>query len=243
MFEPAVSDWKTSSMKNITTSSLPRHRPIWHELSQRFPDDSDCLACYLALETAEVLEGVKPANLVNVINKPRSCGRNIYLLWKNQGTTLLQQSGLEAIEFIDRGDSVLLFLFRRSELIALLAQKSVDIILRKAGYVELDDLDKTLAQLQSRFTEGNFPHEIGVFLGYPLKDVVGFMGWAQLPFSLQGPWKIFGDPRKSLSLAEIHRKCRSHKAHQLNYCDNPLNCLKITAPHATFKDSFFMPIQ
>lgn len=225
-------DRETPIMKNITDRSIARHRPMWQDFSQRFPDDRDCLASYLALETAEVLEGIKPANLVNVVNKRRSCGRNLYVLWKKQGAALLQHSGLEVIEFVDRGDSVLLFLYCRSELTALLARKSVAIILRKAGYTEPANLEKTLAQLQYRLTEGNFPHEIGVFLGYPLKDVIGFMGWAPLPFSSQGPWKIFGDPRESLSLAEAHRLCRSRKARQLNRCDDPLNCLKIAVPHA-----------
>lgn len=225
-------DQETPAMKKITHRSVDRPRPMWQELSRRFTDDRDCLACYLALETAEVLEGVKPANLVNVVNKRRSCGRNIYELWKNQGPALLQHSGLEVIEFVDRGDSVLLFLYRRSELMALLARKSVAVILRKAGYAEPANLEKTLVQLQARFSKGNFPHEIGVFLGYPLKDVIGFMGWAQLPFSSQGPWKIFGDPRESLNLAEIHRQCRSQKARQLNCCDNPLNCLRIVVPQA-----------
>jgi hypothetical protein len=178
---------ENSAMKQITHRTVARPRPMWQELSRQFPDDRDCLACYLALETAEVLEGVKPANLVNVVNKPRSCGRNIYVLWKNQGSALLQHSGLEAIEFVDRGDSVLLFLYRRSELMALLARRSVAIILRKAGYTDPANLEKTLVQLQARFSKGDFPHEIGVFLGYPLKDVIGFMGWAQLPFSSQGP--------------------------------------------------------
>ena len=225
-------DQENPAMKSTTDLSISRPRPMWLELSRRFPDDRDCLACYLALESAEVLEGVKPANLVNIVNKRRSCGRNLYMLWKNQGSALLQHSGLEAIEFVDRGVSVLLFLYRRSELAALLARKSVAIILRKAGYTEPDNLEKTLVQLQARFNKGNFPHEIGVFLGYPLKDVIGFMGWAQLPFSSQGPWKIFGDPRESLSLAETHRQCRSHKARQLNYCDDPLNCLKIAVSDA-----------
>jgi hypothetical protein len=232
-------DQKIPAMKTVTHRSVARPRPMWQELSRRFPDDLDCLACYLALEAAEVLEGVKPANLVNVVNKPRSCGRNIYVLWKNQGSALLQHSGLEAIEFIDRGNSVLLFLYRRSELTALLARKSVAIILRKAGYTDPANLEKTLVHLQGRFSKGNFPHEIGVFLGYPLKDVIGFMGWAQLPFSSQGPWKIYGDPRESLSLADIHRQCRSHKAHQLNYCDNPLNCLKIAVPQTAVSNGAF----
>ncbi|WP_255396957.1 DUF3793 family protein [Geobacter sp. DSM 9736] len=56
------------------------------------------------------------------------------------------------------------------------------------------NLEKTLSDLKSHLTGKSFPHEIGIFLGYSLKDVIGFMGWAPLPFTCQGPWKIFGDP-------------------------------------------------
>ena len=69
-----------------------------------------------------------------------------------------------------------------------------------------------------------------VFLGYPLKDVIGFMGWAPLPFSSQGPWKIFGDPRESLGLAEAHRRSRSRKARQLDRCGDPIKCLEVAEP-------------
>lgn len=64
-----------SGHEKTTRGSIAQPRPMWQELSRRFPHDRDCLASYLALETAEVLEGVKPANLVNVVNKRRSCGR------------------------------------------------------------------------------------------------------------------------------------------------------------------------
>ncbi len=202
-------------------------RPKWQELSRRFPDDRDCLASFLVLEAAEVLEGVKPANLVNVANKRRQCGRNLYALWKTHGPALLRGSGLEARELVDRGNSVLLLLYRSDALRQLLARKSVAIILRKAGYREPADLENTLAELRSRLTGEGFPHEIGVFLGYPLKDVIGFMGWAQLPFTCQGPWKIFGDPGASLRLAELHRHSRCKVSLRLSASDCPRECLQL----------------
>ncbi|WP_255396966.1 DUF3793 family protein [Geobacter sp. DSM 9736] len=86
------------------------------------------------MEAAEVLEGAKPANLVNVVSRRRPCGRNLYELWKKHGSNILQQSGLEVGELVDRGDSVLLFLYRSDALRSLLALKSVGTILLKAGY-------------------------------------------------------------------------------------------------------------
>ena len=52
-----------------------------------------------------------------------------------------------------------------------------------------------LQQLSRRLCcEADFPHEIGVFLGYPLYDVVGFIENAGRNFTCCGCWKAYGDP-------------------------------------------------
>lgn len=208
---------------------LPGKRPGWQDFSGRYPLDRDCLASFLALELAEVLQGEKPANLVCLANKRRSCGRNLYLLWKEHGQALLEESGLKVRVLADRGSSLLLLLFCPLALGSLLEQKSVRVILGKAGYNQPCDQEKVLSELESRMTGEGFPHEIGVFLGYPLKDVVGFMGWARLSFTCQGPWKIFGDPAPSLRLAETHRECRCRISRQLASGRSPHECLRAAA--------------
>lgn len=95
----------------------------WQELSGRYTEDRDCLASFLALELAEVLQGAKPANLVCLTNKRRSCGRNLYLLWKEHGSALLEESGLKVRALADRGSSLLLLLYSDDALKTLLAQK------------------------------------------------------------------------------------------------------------------------
>lgn len=143
------------------------------------------------------------------------------------GRDLLHESGLVARELVGRGNSVLLFLYRSDAIASLLSRKSVSFILQKAGYANPADVETTLSELQSRLAGKSFPHETGVFLGYPLKDVIGFMGWAHLPFTCQGPWKMYGDPRQSLMLAEIHRQCRCMISQQLASIKNPLECLRL----------------
>jgi len=225
-------------------AAVPGARPGWQELSERFPDDRDCLASFLVLEVAEVLQGAKPANLVAIANKRRPCGRNLYLLWKQHGATLLAESGLQVRELADRGSSLLLLLYRPEALAALLALKSVSVILKKSGYATPEDPEEVLAELEKRVAGEGFPHEIGVFLGYPLKDVVGFMGLARLSFTCQGPWKIFGDPSQSLSLARSHRECRCRMSQQLASGCNPHDCLKGAAARGFFgtpQSGFFLP--
>jgi hypothetical protein len=219
---------------------LKGQRPWWQEFSSRFPDDQDCLASFLVLEVAEVLERAKPANLVSIANKRRPCGRNLYQLWKEHGAALLAESGVQVRELADRGSSLLLLFYRPEALRELLSSKSVSVILGKSGYGDLGDLENVLNELESRISGEGFPHEIGVFLGYPLKDVVGFMGLARLSFSCQGPWKIFGDPSQSLRLAEAHRQCRCRMSQLLASGANPQARLRDRAT-APAEHGLFLP--
>ncbi|WP_305042136.1 DUF3793 family protein [Geoalkalibacter sp.] len=202
-------------------------RPAWNEFAARFSDDQECLASFLALETAEILEGAKPANLLSIINRKRPCGRNLYQLWQRHGAALLSRSGLHFRVMAERGSSVLLLIYHRKTLLQTLARPNVRALLAKAGHADPADLECTLATLQRCFHGNGMPHEIGALLGYPLKDVVGFMGWAALPNSGQGPWKIYGAPEKSLRLAEEFLDCRCRMARRLSCCASPVDCLKL----------------
>jgi hypothetical protein len=102
-------------------------------------------------------------------------------------------------------------------------------MLARRGYREPANLAATLAQLQGRVRAASFPHEIGIFLGYPLKDVLAFMGEIDLPFACQGPWKIYGNPRQSLELAACYRQCRCRMALRLTACGDPAECLREAA--------------
>jgi len=199
--------------------------PVWIDIAGRFPDDRDCFAAFIAFEAAEVLAGVKPSALINLPDRQRSCGKNFFSIWKEHGQDLLRESSLEGTVLVERPGSLLLFLYDRGALCRLLAEKKVVAMLRKAGYVGELDLDSLLTELGSRFGSGVVPHEIGIILGYPLKDVAGFMGISRRQFSCQGPWKIYGNPIESLLLAETHRQCRSRMAGRLLSGWGPYQCL------------------
>jgi hypothetical protein len=57
--------------------------------------------------------------------------------------------------------------------------------------------------------EMKFPHEIGVFLGYPLQDVKGFIENNGRNSKYTGLWKVYGDKAASIRMFEKYRKCFS----------------------------------
>ena len=208
-----------------TESVLP-----WQKIAPRFTSEKDCLASFIAYETAEIIDRVKPANLVNLSDRFLPCGRNMFRAWKKYGPSLLSRTDLELKVLRSREDNLLLFIFRRSDLQSLLKRPPVRALLSRAGYLSGADLDTILEELASRLTDRSFPHEIGLFLGYPLKDVAAFMGLTSIPFTCQGPWKIYGDSNTSLHLAECHRNSRYRMARRLGKTSCPQLCLLRRSP-------------
>jgi hypothetical protein len=213
-------------------------RPLWSRLAERFPNEKECLAAYVALETAEVLAEAKPASLLSIPNRERACGRNLYTLWKDHGHELLANTPLQACELVDRGSSLMILFSHKIHFKRHLARRDITALLKRAGHGNNVTPDEILKKLAEQLQQGHFPHEIGLLLGYPPKDVAAFMGLIRIPFTCQGPWKIYGNPGESLRLAEWFRHCRNLMADQLALCASAVQCLGGLA--GTGK-SFFAP--
>jgi len=213
-------------------------RPLWSRLAERFPGERECLAAYVALETAEVLAEAKPASLLGTPNRDRACGRNLYTLWKEHGHELLADTPLQACELVDRGSSLMILFSHTSNFTRHLARRDITALLKRAGHDNNLTPDEILQKLAEQLQQGHFPHEIGLLLGYPPKDVAAFMGLISIPFTCQGPWKIYGNPGESLRLAERFRHCRNLMAEQLSLCASAIQCLGVSG--GTGK-SFFAP--
>src|SRR6185369_6218622 len=200
-------------------------RPLWSMLAERFPSERECLAAYVALETAEVLAEAKPASLLSIPNRERACGRNLYTLWKEHGHELLADTPLQACELVDRGSSLMILFSHKIHFRRHLARRDISALLKRAGHGINATPDEILQKLGEQLQQGQFPHEIGLLLGYPPKDVAAFMGLISIPFTCQGPWKIYGNPGESLRLAERFRHCRNLMAEQLALCASAVQCL------------------
>lgn len=55
--------------------------------------------------------------------------------------------------------------------------------------------------------DAEFPHEIGLFLGYPPEDVQGFMENKAARHKLAGCWKVYGDVDAAQQTFARYKKC------------------------------------
>ena len=109
------------------------------------------------------------------------------------------------LRFTDK--SALLYLYRPRDLERDLQDQLAAEILRHAGYV-CGSSEQCLMKLIERLRAyDEFPHEIGVFLGYPLEDVVGFIRNRGRNYTCCGYWKAYGDPEAAQKRFDQYRRC------------------------------------
>ena len=106
------------------------------------------------------------------------------------------------------GGKTLFYLYRPCELRAILESEAARAFLRRCGYGEFGS-EAALRVLRRRLRAGEgFPHEVGVFLGYPLEDVLGFIRHGGRDCLLCGDWKVYADADGAARTFARFRKCK-----------------------------------
>ena len=148
----------------------------------------------LAAHCAPALAGIKPASLV-------SCQRSQFPQLSRQLEEYRRAFAPKDVHF-----RILCACSKR-----YLAQEKVVTLLEQFGYRREESLETKLDRLARRAAgQGRFPHEIGLFLGYPVEDVEGFIRYGGAGCKLCGCWKVYGDvPSASRQFARITQVCRT----------------------------------
>ncbi len=88
---------------------------------------------------------------------------------------------------------VLVFVYHEQKLQNMLANAPIQNFLDMFGYTHFD-IDPCIQHLRDRLRANEFPHEIGVFLGYPLQDVRAFLD-PNAQCLLVGRWRVYGNAK------------------------------------------------
>lgn len=103
----------------------------------------------------------------------------------------------------------LVYVYRRIALDRDLHRDGVEPLLARCGYEVIESVENAIAYLKTRLqVKGSFPHEIGLFLGYPVEDVIGFMENRGHNSKCTGYWKVYGDDAEAGRTFARFRKCQ-----------------------------------
>ena len=71
-----------------------------------------------------------------------------------------------------------------------------------------ENADRCIVELIKRLkTDKSFPHEIGLFLGYPAEDVDGFVRYGAKNAKSVGTWKVYGNEEEAKKKFALYKKC------------------------------------
>ena len=126
---------------------------------------------YLIEHCAPTLASLKTANLFSLNFSSEKNFDKQFNKWNCQ----LGKKGISLLLLHRYQQTALIYVYRRGRLQNDLCKPGVAAFLAQYGYASTD-VEYALLRLKERFGVGDkFPHEIGLFLDYPLGDVVGFI--------------------------------------------------------------------
>ncbi|WP_124067817.1 DUF3793 family protein [Clostridium sp. E02] len=120
----------------------------------------------------------------------------------------LGEKGISLTILCRQQNKALIYVYRKKQLIQDLNKPGVSCFLKNYGYENLS-VEAALLRLKVRLKqEKTFPHEIGIFLGYPLLDVIGFITHAGKNCICLGCWKVYCNECEAVKRFAKYKKCK-----------------------------------
>ena len=155
----------------------------------------------MAFQCAPVITGVKVSNLLTIPSR-----------YDGKVAEILDGSGISFRKLAEDRRRSVFFLYRGDELACWILCRGNQMILAEAGLAGLP-LDRVLDEISARYRAyvrkgSDYPHEIGVLLGYPPEDVKGFVVNKGKNCLICGYWKVYGDPEAARMRFEAYDLAR-----------------------------------
>ena len=120
----------------------------------------------------------------------------------------LVPKGVRVIPLRTTKNKMLLYIYRPQKLKDDLSVSGAARLLQKYGY-SVECTGKCVVQLGKRLCEQkDFPHEIGLFLGYPLEDVQGFIEHHGRDCLCSGYWKVYENEEKARETFRLYARVK-----------------------------------
>ena len=140
----------------------------------------------------------------------------------------LVPKGIRILPLKVRKGRALIYVYRPNALECDLADHRSRGLLLRYGYTPGDSNRCVIHLIRRLRSDGEFPHEIGIFLGYPLEDVDGFITHQGENCKLCGCWKVYGNVEQARRTFASYEKCRVFLCAKLSKGCNILQALKIS---------------
>ena len=184
----------------------------------------DRLETQIALQCAPLLTGVKISNLLTFTSHR-----------KQEAAGLFEGTAVSCYMLYESREKTTFLLYLRSGLMEYLAETDVKRLMERFGYHAMK-LERILERVSEKYTShmdgtGGFPHEIGLLLGYPPADVLGFIQNNGRNYLCTGYWKVYSNQSECKRIFRGYSQAREMLIHMVSHGMGIGDILKIHGLH------------
>ena len=159
---------------------------------------------YLISQCSPTLASLKTGSLFTVYSYDINSLKDDIEYWNNK----LQNKLLNLTMLKYKNGKALVYLYRKNKLKKDFEKSGVESFMKSKGYKNIDIDDAISVLEQKLYLDNEFPHEIGLFLGYPLGDVIGFIKNSGQNSKCDGCWKVYCNEYEAIKTFKKFRKCK-----------------------------------
>ena len=164
--------------------------------------DNTSVSLQLALQCAPVIAAIKISNLLTIpANKLKEL------------SAILKKTTLSFRVIYPGRERLVILVYREEELRKYLMSEEVEGFISGLGYKtsDISEMFPIFVRRYIRYMEikKDFPHELGLFLGYPVEDVEGFIRHNGKNYLYSGYWKVYKDAETKIKLFKNYEKVQT----------------------------------
>lgn len=144
-------------------------------------------------QCAPVLAGLKISNLL-IVNRKQS----------EKALGMVKDFNLSAYLLYATAERVVFLVFNREKTVKYMLESENVIFFKNLGYEEIS-LERVLSEISLKYAgymeeASDFPDELGIVLGYPTEDVLGYVENKGKDFLINGYWKVYGKADEKMDI-------------------------------------------
>lgn len=170
-------------------------------------EDREYIELFVSYSIALISAKLKPSITLNLV---KNDNKRTYDLWKLYGESYIKSLGLKYIELRESERSLIVLIYDEELLEKAISNPENLKFLMSIGYKYDFSLKQCVEKLKERYALYACPHELGVFLGYPIDDVRDFMECTEKKCLACGYWKVYNSISNAETIFNLYDEVKEH---------------------------------
>ncbi|MFL0246241.1 DUF3793 family protein [Candidatus Clostridium stratigraminis] len=184
-------------------------------------NDVDYLFSTIICSAAPTLAKEKVSSLLNFSNN----NHNLQNTWKAYKGYIKDILNIDFCELKKGQENTIVLFYNKEKLETVIKDKRNSEFLTKFGYCKELSIEQCFSHLSTRF-KSTFPHEIGIFLGYPVKDVAFFIEHPNKRCKMVGYWKVYDNVEEAKEIFHKYDEIRNNNIRMMLNGLKPLDIIE-----------------